>query len=390
MKHPDIIHPEGGANQSGLRDNNARVVLTFIRRHGALPSAEIARRSGLSAQTVSNITRALLEDGLVLRDQAIKGKVGKPSVPVRLNPLGVHAFGLSIGRRSAELVLVNFLGVQLTSTSMSYAYPTIEAVMSFLQKGIQEIYLAHPNAKARMAGIGVAVPGKLWDWLEVANAPEAAMTKWRDIDIKSTVAERTGLETYLENDATSACVAEYLLGRGGEFDDFVYIFIGNFIGGGLVLNGRIHSGRNGNAAALGPMPVSDGAGGTTELLNVASLHVLERQLRDAGLDPSLLRSSPADWHFCEAQLTDWVAKTGNHLATAIAAITSVVDIEAILIDGAMPSIVRRDLVLATHAAFRDIDLTLIERPEIEEAQVGRNARSLGAALLPIHSRYFIA
>ncbi|NNL18480.1 MAG: MarR family transcriptional regulator, partial [Boseongicola sp.] len=100
-----ILDPEGGSNQSGLRDQNARLVLSFIRRHGAMPSAEIARRSGLSAQTVSNITRALEADGLVKRGAAIKGKVGKPSVPVKLNPSGVNALGLNIGRRSAELVL---------------------------------------------------------------------------------------------------------------------------------------------------------------------------------------------------------------------------------------------------------------------------------------------
>ncbi|MEM7472198.1 MAG: ROK family transcriptional regulator [Pseudomonadota bacterium] len=390
MKDVGIIDPEGAANQSGLRDTNARLVLSLVRRQGAMPGAKIARRSGLSAQTVSNITRALVEDGLLVRDQAVKGKVGKPSVPVRLNPQGVHAFGLSIGRRSAELVLVDFLGTKLASTSTAYPYPTIEGVMSFLKKGLEDILKTHPNAKARLAGIGVAIPSKLWNWLEVVNAPKAAMTKWRDLDLKSEVTRTTGMETYLENDATSGCVAEHLLGRGAEFADFAYIFLGYFIGGGLVLNGRVIPGRTGNAASLGTMPVSDGKGGTTELLNVASFHVLESQLHQDGIDPTLLRRNPTDWSFCDAQVKSWIEATSRHLATATAAITSVVEVEAILIEGAMPAQVRQDLVRATQKAFRDIDLTLIERPQIEEAEVGRNARSLGAALLPIHSRYFLA
>lgn len=385
-----ILDPEGGANQSGLRDQNARVVLSFIRRHGALPSAEIARRSGLSAQTVSNITRALEADGLVLRGEAIKGKVGKPSVPVTLNPRGVHALGLSIGRRSAELVLVDFCGTQLEMVSTTYPYPTIEDVFSFLRRGIDEVFAKHPKARVSVTGIGVALPSKLWDWLENVSAPEDAMHKWKDLDVKAAVAKHTGLEAFVNNDATSACVAEHLLGRGNEFSDFAYIFMGAFVGGGLVLNGKVFSGRTGNAASFGPIPVPDGNNGTTELLNRASLHVLESMLSEAGLDPMELRRSPDDWSFCEAQLVKWLELTSHNLAIAAAAITSVVEVEAILIDGAMPDDVVDRLTRATQDIFSRLDLVLIEHPMIIKASVGRNARSLGAALLPIHDRYFLA
>lgn len=385
-----ILDPERGANQSGLRDQNARVVLSFIRRHGAMPSAEIARRSGLSAQTVSNITRALEADGLLRRGKAIKGKVGKPSVPVALNPGGVNALGLNIGRRSAELVFVDFNGTPLEMMTTAYAYPTIEDVFGFLTDGIARIFEKHPKARNSVSAIGVARPSKLWDWLEVVNAPADAMQKWQDIDICAAIAERTGFEVFIENDATSACVAEHLLGRGNEFLDFAYIFIGAFVGGGLVFNGKVFSGRTGNAAALGPMPVPDGNGGTTELLNVASLHVLESSLIEAGIDPLLLRKYIDDWGRYEGYVAPWIESTSRSLAIAAASINSIVEVEAILIDGAMPASVCARLTAATQKASADLDLTVIERPRIEQARVGRGARSLGAALLPIHARYFLA
>ena len=81
-----IRDPLGGANQSGMRDHNERLVLSLILRHVALPSAEIARRSNLSAQTVSIIIRALERDGLLLRGEPQRGKVGKPSIPMTLDP----------------------------------------------------------------------------------------------------------------------------------------------------------------------------------------------------------------------------------------------------------------------------------------------------------------
>ncbi|MGB1034026.1 MAG: ROK family transcriptional regulator [Primorskyibacter sp.] len=380
------ITPSG--NQSGLRDRNARAVLSYIRRSGGLPSADIARQSGLSAQTVSNIIRALETDGLILRGAAIKGKVGKPSVPVRLNPQGAHGLGLNIGRRSAELVLVDFCGAPLESLSAAYPYPTIDHVFGFLQQGQAQIQAKHPHA--RITGIGVARPSRIWDWLELVDAPDEAMRRWRDLDIAARVTHQTGLEVLVENDATSACVAEHLLGRGKAYANFVYMFLGAFIGGGLVLNGQVVSGRTGHAASLGPMPMPDGSGGTTELLNLTSLHVLESLLVRDGLNPMDLRRSPEDWQFCETQVQEWIAQTSGPLALAAASVTSILEVEAILIDGAMPTEVCTRLTQAIGHAFDALNLTMMAKPGIEQAQVGKRARALGAALLPLHARYFLA
>ena len=94
-----------GSNQSGLRDYNDRLVLSMIQRSGAIPGVEIARRAGLSPQTVSVILRSLEADGLLERGTPQRGRVGKPSIPMGLNPEGLFSVGVKIGRRSADLVL---------------------------------------------------------------------------------------------------------------------------------------------------------------------------------------------------------------------------------------------------------------------------------------------
>ena len=123
---------------------------------------------------------------------------------------------------------------------------------------------------------------------------------------------------------------------------------------------------------------------------MASLHVLEDMLSKAGVDPERLRQSPDDWSFAEPLVARWITQTSKPLAIAAASIVSVVEVEAILIDGAMPKEVCAQLTQQTAEALDALDLRIIERPVIEHAQVGKNARSLGAALLPIHSRYFLA
>ena len=106
---PTRLRPRG-SNQGGMRQFNERVVLQAIRLHGALPKAEIARLTNLTAQTVQIIIARLEADGLVLKLAPVRGKVGQPSVPMALNPDGAFSIGIKIGRRSLDVLLVDFTG----------------------------------------------------------------------------------------------------------------------------------------------------------------------------------------------------------------------------------------------------------------------------------------
>ena len=75
-----------GTNQSGMRDYNERLVLSLVRQHGPMAKSDIARMTGLSAQTVSVIMRELEAAQLLVRQEPIRGRIGQPSVPMALNP----------------------------------------------------------------------------------------------------------------------------------------------------------------------------------------------------------------------------------------------------------------------------------------------------------------
>ena len=93
-----------------MRQFNERVVLHAIRLHGRLPKAEIARLTHLTPQTVQVIIARLEADRLVRRLEPVRGKVGQPSVPMALNPDGAFSIGVKIGRRSLDLLLLDFVG----------------------------------------------------------------------------------------------------------------------------------------------------------------------------------------------------------------------------------------------------------------------------------------
>lgn len=383
-----IVIPSGGANQVRVRAYNERLVLSLARSHGALSKADIARASGLSAQTVSVIMRALEKDGLLIKGEPVRGRVGQPSVPMSLNPEGVFAFGLKIGRRSADMILMDFVGNVRAKLRRIYAYPTPVEILSFVKESVASLESSMPPAQqSRLAGLGIATPFELWNWAEHVGAPPGEMEAWRNFDLKAEIQALVGYPVYLQNDATSACGAELMFGRGRAYSDFVYYFIGTFIGGGIVLNSSVFTGKTGTAGAIGPLPVRDENGKTRQLIEVASIFVLENLMKERGIDTRPLWYSAAGWTDSGEPLERWIATTAEALAQAIIAAAAIIDFPAAIIDGGFPDWVRARIVSATRSALERYDLQGIIVPEIVEGQVGDQARAVGAASLPLFARY---
>ncbi|MCU0909342.1 MAG: ROK family transcriptional regulator [Rhodobacteraceae bacterium] len=392
---PDArLPPQRATTLAGVRDHNERLVLTLLRQQGPLPKAQIARVTGLSAQTASVIVRELEADGLVIKGEPQRGRVGQPSVPIALAPNGAFFFGLKIGRRSAEVVLTDFAGRPVGATRVTYAFPTPSGVIGFAEDSVRQLeaQLA-PGQRARVAGLGIAMPFRIWDWARTIGLPEGAMDAWRDLDVRRLVEDACGHPVLIENDATAACGAELVFGTGAAPRDFLYFYVGYFIGGGLVLDHRLFVGRTGNAAALGSMPVPGATdpvtGGVAQLIDVASLSRLDARLAATGHDGNSLWGPPDDWTVDPAILATWTAEAGQGIAHAIAAAAAVIDVEAALIDGWMPADVRAALVQHTGQALARMNLAGIRPPQVRAGSVGPDARVLGAASLPLSERFLV-
>ena len=386
---PGLLGPRG-SNQSGMRAWNERLVLSLVRQHGALAKSDIARMTGLSAQTVSVIMRALEQDRLLIRGEPQRGRIGQPSVPMSLDAGGAYFLGLKIGRRSADLVLVDFLGQIKGARRRIYRYPAPDAVLDFVAEALPALAESLPKGhQGRIGGMGVAMPFQLWAWVKDIGAPQAAMDAWRDRDIQSELAELTEMPVHVQNDATAACGAELVFGTGDRPKDFLYFYFGYFIGGGLVLNGRLFTGRGGNAVGVGPMPVPGPEGRMQRLFAVASLSVLAARMEAAGLSSDMLWESPDRWDVPEAILSAWLDMAAEGLASAALSAAALLEIEAVLIDGWMPAAVRSEVVRRTAAAFQRLDLAGITLPVIRAGTVGAEARALGAAAVPLSQRYLI-
>lgn len=381
-----------GTDQAGVRIYNERLILSLIRRGDGLPKAEIARLTGLSPQTTTTIMNRLEADGLIRRGEPQRGRVGQPAVPYVLDPDGALSLGLKIGRRSTDMVLVDFLGRVLDRLHWTHPYPTPAGLLRQVGEGVDRLTggLDAPR-RGRIVGFGVATPFELWNWQPEVGAPAAALDDWRGFDLREELSRRLPWPVHLMNDGTAACAAENFFGKAPAPRDFVYVFIGSFVGGGIVLSGNVVPGRTGNAGAIGSMPVpqhhADGRVTTGQLIRGASLYVLENRLRAAGVDPSTLWVQPHAWPDYGRHLDDWIAETGRSLAVLAAAAASILDFEAVVLDGAVPPEVRARIAAATRDGLTLLDLQGLTPFDVREGTVGADARAIGGAALPFLANF---
>jgi predicted NBD/HSP70 family sugar kinase len=283
---------------------------------------------------------------------------------------------------------MDFVGQVRRVLRETYAYPTPNELERFVRSGVAELTQNLDDQQTkRICGFGIAAPFEMWGWEDEVGAPHEVQEAWRSYDIKSEVERLVAWPVYFCNDATAACAAELAFGNRAGYTNFLYIFFATLIGGGVVLDGSLYPGRAGYAGAFGSMlvPNLNEAGPTSakSLIRCASMYILENMLKNEGQDPSILWRSPNDWSAVGATLEAWIEQATASVSVAIGSAISVIDFEAIVIDGAFPEAIRSAVVQGTREKFARMDLQGLAPADIVEGTIGSDARVLGAASLPL-------
>jgi predicted NBD/HSP70 family sugar kinase len=389
-------HPAAYVTQ---RSYNERLVLSLLRRHNALPKADLARLTGLSPTAIGTIIMHLEAARLVRRGEPQRGRVGQPSVPYTIDPHGAFALGLKIGRRSAELVMLDAALQTIALAETAYPYPTPEGIERFAT--VEARRMLRGSDRSRWTGLGIAMPSEIWCWGEEMDAPRDQLLAWQDYDFAAGLGQMLGTPVTIANDATAACAAQLAVcpelgteeGRPAGALNFIYFFVGWFIGGGVVLGGRVLEGSRGNAGAIGSMPICPArrlrSKGPQQLIRTASLYTLERALRSDGIDPDILWQKDVDWLRLGAAPRNWLDSAAAGVAQAVAAAAAVVDFDAAVIDGTFPSDMRERFAKRVERYYGELDRQGLSPILIRAGTVGRYARAIGAACLPMLSAFAV-
>ncbi len=249
-----------GSNVEGVRRANLGTVLRLVHHAGAISRAALTQQTGLNRSTIADLVVTLASNDLVSeREPDPTRRVGRPS-PVVVPSPDIVALAVNPEVDALEIGAVSLGGsVRLRVREEVTRLLTPDETASRVAAVVDE-WRSGPLRGARIVGVGAAVPGlvRASDGI-VRNAPHL---RWHDVDFARALADATGLDATVGNDASLGAIAEWLFGAANEHQDVVYLNGGaSGIGGGVILRGVSVSGAGGYAGEWGQNQPSLGVDG---------------------------------------------------------------------------------------------------------------------------------
>ncbi|WP_449065960.1 ROK family transcriptional regulator [Planomonospora algeriensis] len=318
---------ETPGSQGALREANQRRVLRAIRVEGSLTQAEIARLTGLSAATVSNIVKDLRGSGAVVVTPTSRG--GRRAQSVSLARGAGLVVGVQIGPGRIHAVLCDQNDEILAEERIAYN------VEHSAERGIKraewliDTLLRQARAdREKVRGVGVAAAGALLG--------AGRMPAWRGTDLRAELVDRLGLDVHLMKEADAGALGELVLGAGRGIRDFVYVQLSDGVDSGLVLGGRPYPGAGGFSGEIGHLTLDEhgricrcGNRGCLETV-VGGPALLELLPRDTSSSLPMLVGAARDGDPGSRRV---IADAGRAVGSAVAVLCNVLNPRRVIIGG---------------------------------------------------------
>jgi len=358
-----------GTNQEVGRPFNRRIVLELIRLHGPIARNEIADRTGLTVQTISNIVHELEDDGFLLISRQKPAGRGLPPSTLSINPDSGHAFGIQISPLGIEVALVNLGGTIVAMARQAIENAAPEHAFGIIAKLVEEVKSQFRDA--RLLGAGLAMPGP-FGVDSMSFIGPTTLAGWQDVNIPQELEKASGLPGFIEIDMAAAALGEQLYGHGTNLSDYYYLYFGLGLGGTMVHDGETVRGNWGNAGEIGHLTmVPDGemcaCGNRGCLERYVSLEAFRRHKRSE---------------------EEWVEDIGPIFTRAIRMIENMYDPQTIVLGGLASRSLLTRLAGVADALGNSIAARLDRTvPRLMVANLGEDTVLRGAAALAVRGAF---
>lgn len=398
------------ANADAGRITTAGRMLDLLRTQGTLSRVELAERTGLTAATITNTMRRLIDGGLVHEiGTGLRQGRGQPRRLLELNPGAWYAVGIQIDRATTTIVMLDFAGVRIAGASLrgsGGAGP--ETTVAALADHVTALLERAGVPRNRVLGIGLVThgPQDRERGVLLTAQPEPA---WFEFPLTAMLADLLGLPVLLENDATAAAFGEQWAGAVPT-DTFGLIYMASGIGGGVVVDGESYRGRASNAVEIGHVALGGGLAACVcgnrgcAQAEAGPRTVVEQVLADTGLARRLGVEGHPDDTLADFERVARAWRTGDGAAAALleqsatwigrAAVTlaNLFDLDTVVLAG--PAFVTAGPLYRRHVAAELEQHALtraLSRPDVRLAANIDTAAAIGGALhvlrtMPIDAR----
>jgi predicted NBD/HSP70 family sugar kinase len=393
----------GGTNLPRVGDFNQMVVLDGIRRATGVSRVELARSTGLSLQTISNIVARLLSRGLVVEGERRGEGRGKPRTMLHLDPQGAYALGVHVDPVVVTAVLTDLEG-GLVEKRMLGTPAGPDALVAAVAAGTAELLEQAGVSRDRVLGLGVAAPGPI-DMATGRVIHPPLLEGWSDVPLRDRLAAATGFDVLLEKDVSAAMVGELWRGNRMLRGTSLFFYMGFGVAVAVAHDGELFAGSSRNAGEVGHLIVdSDGppcSCGNRGCIGVsaAAETLVQTAVTRGVLDVSTPRATPQELDaalttVCRAAAAgdrgaqQVLQTSARRVAHGITIVADLVDADVVVFGG--PSWERLAPVyvpvvqaeLAAHATLREMHAV-----EVLGSAVGEHVGAVGAASLVLDDTF---
>ncbi|PSC06080.1 ROK family transcriptional regulator [Alsobacter soli] len=373
------------------RQMSVRAVVEALMRAGSLSRAELARVTGLSKQTASEVVRELEANGWVRERGQTQGFVGRSATTYEIDVSRRYVLGVDLGGTKVHVALADLAGAivseEVEATDRRGGRHVVEQIGALSAKAAASAGVDHGRIHCgAMGSPGVFQPGS--GRINIApNIPGLD-----EIDVAGELRRRLGFEMVVENDVNLAAMGERWRGCCRESGTFAFVALGTGIGMGMMADGRLVRGARGAAGEIAYLPLGgdpfDSRGyrlGTLETA-IGGVAILERYRGLGGADAHDVRAIFERWNAGDPAARTTVEEVARLLAQALMAVRAVLDPELIVLGGSIGA--RPELVDAVRSLLPRF---MPEPLRVEPSALGSRAAIVGAvgtALLALYDAMF--
>ncbi len=372
------------------RQQSVRLVVERLLRDRSVSRAEIARSTGLSKQTISEVMRDLERDGWVHEDGQIQGSVGRSAVTYALRPDAAFVLGIDLGGTKLHIALADLHGEIVAESIEPTSCDGGAAVVAQIER-MKDALLQQASVPAqRLRGGVMGSPGMV-DPASGSIVIAPNIPGLDSLDVRAALRERLGIDIAIENDVNLAAIGEHWRGNSRKARSFAFIAVGTGIGMGIFSDGYLVRGARGAAGEIAYLPLGgdpyDARGlryGTLETA-IGSVGIIERYVGLGGSPGSTVRDV-FDRLDIEEAARITIDEVSRILTTAILAVHSILDSEIIILGGSIGARPELKLRIDEH-----LGRCMREPVRIELSALGNRATLIGAigsALDLVHRSLF--
>jgi N-acetylglucosamine repressor len=282
------------ATHQQTRAYNSQLVLRTVYDRSAISRSDIARMTGLTPTSVSDLVREIIDAGLIEEMGRGPSTGGKAPILLRVVPRGREVIGLDLDGKAFTGVRVDLRGQILRAAERPLEGRDGQEALGLVFSLLDELTEWSP---APLLGIGIGAPGVIDTATGIVRW--AANLDWSDLPLGSLVAERCETTVNVGNDSQAAALAEYTFGGAPRPENLIVVKVGQGIGAGIILGGRLYQGDGYGAGEIGHTTVvEDGepcrCGSLGCLETVASVRAIVARVRHLAAHRPASSILPAD------------------------------------------------------------------------------------------------